>query len=200
MDQGALSQYSCYTLHENNGPIPGVRKTSYLTQAYVLSFEDMLNELRFVLEKDWITVYGYNGKKGLPILNELHVQLGRFGKDEHGKLGGKMGGQFHDDLSVAFLMIIYWSRVLEQPTRNLNPYYEWLLQIFETENNYRNLSVDDITTLKNNLAVNSANYSVLPPNNFNKSNLDYFGLKQISGSKRTLTTMNGTEVTTNRGL
>jgi hypothetical protein len=144
LDQAALNQISCYTLHQNNGPIPGVRKDAYMSQQYVLATTDLLNNLRFVLDKDFITVHGHksrvslldeaNGTKVKSILNELRKQLCRYGRDEKtGKLSGKLGNKVPDDMTIAFMMEIYYSRVLEEKERHFNPYYDFLKSIESIE-------------------------------------------------------------------
>jgi len=191
LDHAGLSQYSCYTLHQNNGQIPGVRKDQYLTQEYVLATVDIISNLRFVLDKEWITVYGHNGVKTTTnILTELKNQLGRYGRDEHGKLSGKMGGQFHDDLSVAFMMLVFWSRSLEQPVRELNPYYDWLLGVKEVEEKMKGMSYDALAHMRDTLGVaNSSSVLVRNPANPLFQGLDNVGNRALG--LRTPSSSNG---------
>lgn len=185
LDHAALSQYLCYSIHQNNGPIPGVRKDQYLTQEYVLSTVDIINDLRFVLEKDWVTVYGHNGKKNSEtLLGELQSQLCRYGKDASGKLSGKMGGQFHDDLSIAFMMLVYWSRCLEQPTRSTNPYFDWIQTIYDMQAQIKNMTSDDMGALRDGLAAtNSFGFNSPAAKN---AVLDQLGLKPLSNNNRNI--------------
>jgi hypothetical protein len=85
---------------------------------------DIIENLNFVIEKKWTSVYPLNNDKRA-LLNEFKGQLMRYGTDEKGKITGKYGGKFKDDLTIAFLMAVYWSRVLEQPQK-LNPYFQFL--------------------------------------------------------------------------
>jgi hypothetical protein len=212
LDHATLSQLSCYTLHQNNGPVPGVRKDHPLTQEYVLAGVDIIHGLRFVLEKEWVTVYGHNGNRNThALLTEMKNQLSRYGRDEHGKLTGKMGGQFHDDLSIAFMMLVYWSRCLEQPTRALNPYYDWLQGIKEKEEYIRSLGTDEISVLRDSLAISTSSWAVaaglnaggpsVPSTNTRDAVMANLGLRPISNTNRQIFINNGgAEISTSRAL
>lgn len=126
LDQAVSEDQGCYTLYQNNGVIPGVRKDEYLTQSYAMATIDAVETLSFILEENWVSVHGFKGTRH-NLIEEFKGQFGRYGFDEKGKLGGKFGGKFKDDLMIAFMMAVYWSRILEQPFGN--PYQQFLESI-----------------------------------------------------------------------
>jgi hypothetical protein len=93
---------------------------------------DAIENLSFILEKEWVSVFGFEGSKPA-LLEEFRGQLNRYGFDEKQKLTGKCGGRFKDDLVIAFMMAIFWSRQLEQP-EGLNAYSDFLNGITKHQN------------------------------------------------------------------
>jgi len=104
---------------------PGVRKTNHVTTSYVYHTQDMLMTDRIMFEAEWVSSTGntyHNGRDGL--LEELKNQLARYGYDEHGKLTGKYGDNFQDDLCIAFMMLMHWIIVVENADR-ASEYYRY---------------------------------------------------------------------------
>jgi hypothetical protein len=122
LEQAVKHFPNCYTLYEKNKEKAGIRKDKELTQSYVEATVDIIDREGFILEEKWETVFGFNGTKNA-LLTELQNQLLRYGYDEKQRLTGKFGGKFKDDLCIAFMMAVYWSRVLELPLQR-NPYRE----------------------------------------------------------------------------
>lgn len=163
LEEAVSEQQGCYTLHHKNGPAPGVRKDDSLTQDYASAALETIETLSFLLDTKWITVYGFQGSTPA-LLAEFKSQLLRYGYDEKDKLTGKGGKGKYDDLTIAFNMAIYWSRVLEQ--RVNNPYSEFLNNI---KNHQRSIHTGKVsfTPFYNNLYINP---ELLPDENPNKSN------------------------------
>jgi len=155
LHQAVNENHACYTLHEKMGSIPGVRKDDYMTKSYTMATFDIIENLGFVLDKHWLTVFGHKNNKQM-LLTEFQEQLTRYGYDDKQKLTGKFGGRFKDDLTIAFMMAVYWSRVLEQPFGS-NPYREFIQGLKQHQELIRthNLKID---TLQN-MQINS---SILP--------------------------------------
>lgn len=101
-------------LHEHGRPKAGICKTEELTKDYVHRALDTLGRRAICFDARWVSANGpqyAGGRDGL--LAELKLQLCRYGYDERGRLTGKYGGQFKDDLAIAFMMFVYWTLVVE---------------------------------------------------------------------------------------
>lgn len=111
-----------YCIYEHGGPKAGIAKTQTLTADYVRRTVDYLSGNHFRFDAEWISSNGHkhrNGRAGL--LEELKLQLIRYGYDERRKLGGKYDGAFQDDLCIAFMMHTYWTLVIDGADRT-SPY------------------------------------------------------------------------------
>ena len=102
-------------LYQNGGDKAGVRKDAYVSKGYVRTTLDMLQAQHIQFDRLWVSTSADAYKGGRAgFLHELRLQLRRYGYDEKGKLTGKYGDMFKDDLCIAFMMLMYWSEAVEK--------------------------------------------------------------------------------------
>jgi hypothetical protein len=116
IEECGANHYNVMTLYQGglSSKKPGVCKTPFITADYVTCALSNLDKVYF--DKIIRTICpDYNTH-----VLELKTQMIRYERDEKGKITGKTGG-FNDDLCIAFLMFLYWTRAVERNWLK-NPY------------------------------------------------------------------------------
>lgn len=119
MEEAVQGMPNIDVLYEHGKDTPGIRKTPYVSKAYTRITLGMLWNHQILFDKRWVSVSAAKHRDGertgrRQIWQEVRDQLVRYGYDEKGKLTGKYGDLFRDDLCIAFMMLMYWSQAVEK--------------------------------------------------------------------------------------